>query len=232
LIRNPGLDRNVREQRSWLVRFARRAMNATRNLYWFRIRNRWMRRRGFVRLPFGTKVWSPNRRICLGDRVQFGVGCVIQTDLVVGDSVLIASGVAIIGRRDHATDEVGVTMWSSSRSPCEGVVIGDDVWIGHGCIILDGVAIGRGAIVAAGSVVTRDVPAYGVVAGVPARVARMRFTPEQISRHEQLLGMDFPEAKPGLDRPAAVEVRRGLRSRADHGYANLGDKSPQSDGRI
>lgn len=210
MIRNPGLDRNAREERSWLVRFARRAMNATRNFYWFRIRHRWMRRRGFVRLPVGTKIWSPNRLIHFGDRVQFGVGCVIQTDLVIGDSVLIANGVAIIGRRDHAIDEVGVTMWSSSRALCKGVVIGDDVWIGHGCIILDGVAIGRGAVVAAGSVVTKDVPAYGVVAGVPARVTRMRFTPEQISSHEDLLGMGSPAAKPEFDRPVGCILKYNL----------------------
>jgi acetyltransferase-like isoleucine patch superfamily enzyme len=227
LIRNPGLDRNAREQRSWLVRFARRAMNATRNFYWFRIRHRWMRRRGFVRLPVGTKIWSPNRLIHFGDRVQFGVGCVIQTDLVIGDSVLIANGVAIIGRRDHAIDEVGVTMWSSSRAVCKGVVIGDDVWIGHGCIILDGVAIGRGAVVAAGSLVTRDVPAYALVAGVPARVARMRFTAEQISRHEELLGMSSHEARPALDRPAAVDARNGAVASADDAYGNMGNQSPR-----
>ena len=225
MIGNPGLDRNAREQRSWLVRFARRAMNATRNFYWFRIRHRWMRRRGFVRLPVGTKIWSPNRLIHFGDRVQFGIGCVIQTDVVIGDSVLIANGVAIIGRRDHAIDEIGVTVWSSSRAACEGVVIGDDVWIGHGCIILDGVTIGSGAIVAAGSVVTRNVPAFGVVAGVPARVIRMRFTPDQISRHEDLLGMNRPAATPERDRPAAVDTRNGGRASADDADGTLGDQS-------
>jgi acetyltransferase-like isoleucine patch superfamily enzyme len=232
LIRNPGLDRNAREQRSWLVRFARRAMNATRNFYWFRIRHRWMRRRGFVRLPVGTKIWSPNRLIHFGDRVQFGVGCVIQTDLVIGDSVLIANGVAIIGRRDHAIDEVGVTIWSSSRAACKGVVIGDDVWIGHGCIILDGVAIGRGAVLAAGSVVTKDVPAYGVVAGVPATVTRMRFTPEQVIRHEELLGMDCPAAKPRLERPTAADARNDLRANADDADGYLGDQSLRARGLI
>jgi acetyltransferase-like isoleucine patch superfamily enzyme len=205
MILRPGVDRNVREQRAAIVSAVRGAVNGLRNFYWFRIRHRWMTRRGFVRLPFGTTIWSPHRRIRLGDRVQFGVGCVIQTDLVVGDSVLIANGVALIGRRDHSIDEVGVTMWSSARGACSGVVIGDDVWIGHGSIVLDGVTIGNGAVVAAGSVVTRDVPAYAVAAGVPASVIRMRFTPEQIQRHEERLRMVHPEA-------AASEGVSGSRS--------------------
>lgn len=59
--------------------------------------------------------------------------------------------------------------------------IGNDVWIGWKATILPGVTIGDGAIVAAGSVVARDVPAYAVVAGNPARVVRMRFTDAEIA---------------------------------------------------
>jgi acetyltransferase-like isoleucine patch superfamily enzyme len=54
----------------------------------------------------------------------------------------------------------------------ERVVIGDDVWVGGNATILPGVTIGDGAVVAAGAVVTRDVPAHSVVAGVPAKVVR------------------------------------------------------------
>lgn len=60
--------------------------------------------------------------------------------------------------------------------------IGNDVWIGQRCIIRSGVTIGHGAIVAAGSVVTKDVPPYAIVAGVPARVIKMRFPDATIER--------------------------------------------------
>ena len=53
-------------------------------------------------------------------------------------------------------------------------MVEDDCWIGAGAMILDGVRIGRGCVIAAGAVVTRDMPAYSVVAGVPARVIKSR----------------------------------------------------------
>lgn len=65
------------------------------------------------------------------------------------------------------------------------LAIGDDVWIGHNSVILPGCrSIGRGAIVGAGSIVTRDVPSYAVVAGNPARQLRMRFSAEMIEALE------------------------------------------------
>jgi acetyltransferase-like isoleucine patch superfamily enzyme len=54
-------------------------------------------------------------------------------------------------------------------------------------MILKGVTIGRGSIVAAGAVVTKSVPPYSVVGGAPAKILKMRFTPEEIARHEFLI---------------------------------------------
>ena len=62
----------------------------------------------------------------------------------------------------------------------ESIVIGNDVWVGARSIILDGVKIGDGVIVASGSVVTKNIPSYSVVGGVPAKIIRYRFTKKHI----------------------------------------------------
>lgn len=62
------------------------------------------------------------------------------------------------------------------------IKIGNDVWIGAKSVILGGVEIGDGAVVAAGAVVTKDVPPYAIVGGVPARIIKYRFEPEQIEK--------------------------------------------------
>lgn len=67
------------------------------------------------------------------------------------------------------------------------VVIEEDAWVGAGCILLSHSRIGRGAVVAAGSVVTKPVPPYAVVAGSPAKIIAARFTKEQIVQHERIL---------------------------------------------
>jgi acetyltransferase-like isoleucine patch superfamily enzyme len=70
----------------------------------------------------------------------------------------------------------------------EKVYIKNDVWIGANCVIMPGVIIGNGAVIGAGSVVTKDVPDYAVVAGVPAKIIKYRFEAEKI---EQLLKLEW-----------------------------------------
>ena len=72
------------------------------------------------------------------------------------------------------------------------VVIEGDSWFGINVTILAGVTIGRGSIIAAGAVVTRSVPPYSIIGGIPAKVLKFRFTIEEVLEHEKVL---YPEAK-------------------------------------
>lgn len=72
--------------------------------------------------------------------------------------------------------------------------MGHDVWIGHGAIVLPGRSIGTGAVVAAGAVVTKDVPPYAIVAGVPARVVKWRFPSAIADRLQALAWWDWSHA--------------------------------------
>lgn len=118
-----------------------------------------------------------------------GIGsyCTVLCDLEVGNNVMIAPFCAFVNSDDHLTHIVGKTMWQSGRGDKFKIVIEDDVWVGYGSIVLTPARIGCGSVVAAGSVVTEDIPPYAIVAGVPARVIRMRFTKEEIIEHEHLL---------------------------------------------
>lgn len=75
------------------------------------------------------------------------------------------------------------------------IVVGNDVWIGYEAVILSGVTIGDGAIVAARAVVTKDVPPYTIVGGVPAKIIRPRFPEDVIKRLQSLRWWDWPEEK-------------------------------------
>lgn len=94
-------------------------------------------------------------------------------EIRIGSHCLISQFVSIIAS-NHAIDgfdSVRYAPWDKSKNCVE---IGDDVWIGAHAVVLPGVRIGTGAVVAAGAVVTRDVPAYAVVAGIPAQLKRFR----------------------------------------------------------
>lgn len=73
--------------------------------------------------------------------------------------------------------------------------IGNDVWLGQNVIITNGADIGNGVIAAAGAVITKDVPDYAIVAGVPARIIRYRYTPEQIQALNEIAWWDWPDEK-------------------------------------
>jgi acetyltransferase-like isoleucine patch superfamily enzyme len=140
-------------------------------------------------------VWAPSKMI-IGDNVYIGKMCTLECNGSIGDNTMIANNVGIIGKYDHDFSCVGKPIrfapWigdsifkiESSKSEID---IGADVWIGYGAILLSGIKIGRGAIVAAGSVVTKDVIPYSIVAGNPARERGKRFTESQIVEHEKIV---------------------------------------------
>lgn len=126
------------------------------------------------------------RCLSVGDHVYIGNYCHIASRTQIGNFVMLASYVSIVGG-DHRIDVPGTPMIFAGRDVNQSVIIEDDVWIGHGAILMHGVKIGEGAIVAAGAIVTNDVEPYAIVAGVPAKLVRMRFSEDQRLLHSAML---------------------------------------------
>ena len=166
-----------------------------------------------------STLWAP-KKLVIGDCVYIGKHVHIEANCTIGNYCLLANHVAIVGRHDHDFSAVGYPVrfspWIASQkqpSPFinEAAVIEQDVWLGYGTIVLTGVTIGNGAIIAAGSIVTHDIPAYAIAAGVPAKVIGQRFAnPEIIAEHEQAIkdgrfifsemGYDFCTIMPYLNK--------------------------------
>ncbi len=75
------------------------------------------------------------------------------------------------------------------------IIIGNDVWIGDGAVIMNGITIGNGAIIAARAVVTKDVKAYSIVGGIPAKIIKMRFDENIINKLQEIRWWDWDEEK-------------------------------------
>ena len=98
----------------------------------------------------------PEGRIEIGRRVSIAPGVILVSESAPNNSPLLSDHPEVRGRLVRE----------------QPVTIGDDVWLGAGAVVLPGVTVGRGAVVGAGAVVTRDVPPFTIVGGVPARVLR------------------------------------------------------------
>lgn len=164
--------------------------NIIRNIYLFQLKYYWVKCGKDAKVQLSSKFYRPNKdmKIKLGNRVSIGNYCILNCDIEIGNDVMIASNVGIIGADAHRYDVLGKTIKASPRGDFKNVIIEDDVWIGFGAIIISGVRIGKGSIVAAGSVVTKDIKPYSIVAGVPAKILKYRFSKKEITKHERLLG--------------------------------------------
>ncbi len=90
------------------------------------------------------------------------------------------------------------------------IVIGNDVWIGYEAVILAGVTVGDGAVIGARAMVTKDVPPYTIVGGVPAKPIRKRFSEETISEMLALKWWDWPKERIARNIPAIQSGRLDL----------------------
>ena len=111
--------------------------------------------------------------LSIGDNSGVGVDSLISFGVTIGNDVMMGPE-CMIFTNNHGMERRDIPMWRQPSSALQPVVIGNDVWIGARVIILPGVHIGDGAVIGAASVVTKDVPPYGIVAGNPARLIRMR----------------------------------------------------------
>lgn len=111
--------------------------------------------------------------IKIGENSSFNKGAWIGNDTVLGNNVMMGPNVSILSG-SHNFDRLDIPMNEQGAPKRKPVIIGNDVWIGTRSIILPGVNIGNHSIIGAGSVVTRDVPEYGIVGGNPAKVIKYR----------------------------------------------------------
>ncbi len=109
----------------------------------------------------------------IGNNSGIGVSSEINGPVVIGNDVMMGPEV-VIYTSGHKFDRTDVPMTEQGSTEPEPVTIGNDVWIGRRVIIMPGVSIGDGAVIGAGAVVTKDILAYAVAAGVPAKVIKMR----------------------------------------------------------
>lgn len=182
----------IEESRAWVEAFLRILPGATgrflRKQYY---RLRLQQTGSQISIGTGVEIVSP-RNISLGNEIYMVDGAILRAcdgrlvigdrfavngnarivadcggEIIIGNEVMIGPNV-VIRASNHGHERHDVSIWEQGQTGGK-IIIGDDVWIAANAVILPGVTIGSHSIVAAGAVVTKDVAAYSIVAGVPAK---------------------------------------------------------------
>jgi len=149
--------------------------------------------------------WARKARVRgarFGHYASFGHSAEFNGPVVVGDLTMLSSGVQVIGNDHGMRTPTRPMRLDFADKPRPVTVIEAECWVGSRVTIIEGVRIGRGSVIGSGALVTRDVPPYSVVHGVPARVVRQRFTPEEQAEHDRML-YGRAEAQGGWSAPGA-----------------------------
>ena len=144
------------------------------------------------RIEVGNKTYGNLLVLCPG----------VDGVLRIGSYCSIADGVVFILSSDHPTQNVStypfkvkICHYRKEAISKGDILVDDDVWIGYGVKIMSGVHIGQGAVIAAGTVVTKDVPPYAIVGGVPGKIIKYRFSEEII---KYMITLDYQRLEDNL----------------------------------
>tara|TARA_R110002049_G_scaffold309052_2_gene516252 strand:+ start:11036 stop:11578 length:543 start_codon:yes stop_codon:yes gene_type:complete len=178
-----------------MFKLFRKIIVKIRNLYLKKIKYRKYKIGRNFHSGWGVNIWAKNQ-LYIGDNFYIGRFSQIECDSIIGNNVIFGNHVSLLGKYDHHYEQIGVPIrlaaqiadknydWKGLDS---NIVIEDDVWVGYGSIIISGLKINKGSIIAAGSVVTKDVEAYSIVGGNPAKHIKYRFNKDEIIAHEKAL---------------------------------------------
>lgn len=165
----------------------------------------WLRSKGILR----RKDYLPPDVATVG-RHTYGLSkqkvlfATVDAPLVIGAFCSIAGGVKLLCNGQHDSDcatTYPIHGHLLDRRPLPapgkrlGITIGNDVWIGFDAVVLPGIKIGDGAVIGANAVVTKDVPPYAIVGGVPAKLIRYRFSSETIAKMLDLRWWEWDDDK-------------------------------------
>ena len=108
--------------------------------------------------------------VMIGNRTRIGMSNVIIGPVSVGNDVMFAQNIVLSGL-NHGYEDISISPHNQPLTKRK-ITIGDDVWIGANSVIVAGITVGKHAVIAAGSIVTKDIPAYTVVGGNPAKIIK------------------------------------------------------------